>query len=78
MRCAGPAQRPDAGMASRGDFEVVRDPLWNNIRVDAEALEVVDSEPFQRLRLDDPFVGLHAFCSGTRWSLAYDVAQRRD
>jgi hypothetical protein len=37
-------------MASRGDFEVVRDPLWNNIRVDAEALEVVDSEPFQRLR----------------------------
>lgn len=37
-------------MASRGEFEVVRDPLWNNIRVDAEALEVVDAEPFQRLR----------------------------
>ncbi|HEY2825327.1 MAG TPA: HD domain-containing protein [Gemmatimonadales bacterium] len=37
-------------MASRGDFEVVRDPLWNNIRVDPEALEVVDSDPFQRLR----------------------------
>lgn len=32
------------------DFEVVRDPLWNNIRVDAEALGVLDSEPFQRLR----------------------------
>jgi hypothetical protein len=35
---------------SRGRFEVIRDPLWNNIRVDAEALAVVDSEPFQRLR----------------------------
>ena len=33
-----------------GDFEVIRDPLWNNIRVDAEALTVLDSEPFQRLR----------------------------
>jgi HD superfamily phosphohydrolase len=34
----------------RGEFEVVRDPLWNNIRIDAEALAVLDSEPFQRLR----------------------------
>jgi HD superfamily phosphohydrolase len=33
-----------------GEFEVVRDPLWSNIRIDAEALEVLDSEPFQRLR----------------------------
>ncbi|HXV85829.1 MAG TPA: HD domain-containing protein [Gemmatimonadales bacterium] len=32
------------------DFEIVRDPLWSNIRIDAEALEVLDSEPFQRLR----------------------------
>jgi HD superfamily phosphohydrolase len=32
------------------DFEVIRDPLWNNIRVDAEALAVLDSQPFQRLR----------------------------
>jgi len=32
------------------DFEVIRDPLWNNIRVDAEALAVLDSEQFQRLR----------------------------
>ena len=31
-------------------FEVVRDPLWNNIRIDAEALAVLDSEPLQRLR----------------------------
>jgi HD superfamily phosphohydrolase len=29
-------------------FEVVRDPLWNNIGIDAEALRVLDSEPFQR------------------------------
>lgn len=33
-----------------GRFEVIRDPLWNNIRIDAEALAIVDSEPFQRLR----------------------------
>ncbi len=31
-------------------FEVVRDPLWNNIRLDADALGILDSEPFQRLR----------------------------
>jgi len=37
-------------MASAADFEVIRDPLWNNVRVDAEALAVLDSEPFQRLR----------------------------
>ncbi|MEE8250555.1 MAG: HD domain-containing protein [Gemmatimonadales bacterium] len=37
-------------MKAGGDFEVIRDPLWNNIRIDAEALEVLDSEPFQRLR----------------------------
>ena len=32
------------------NFEVVRDPLWNNIRIDSEALRVLDSEPLQRLR----------------------------
>jgi len=32
------------------NFEIVRDPLWNNIRIDAEALRVLDSEPLQRLR----------------------------
>jgi HD superfamily phosphohydrolase len=31
-------------------IEVVRDPLWNNIRLDAEALAVVDTPAFQRLR----------------------------
>ena len=34
----------------QSNFEVVRDPLWNNIRVDSEALRVLDSEPLQRLR----------------------------
>lgn len=31
-------------------FEIIRDPLWNNIRIDAQALRVLDSEPMQRLR----------------------------
>lgn len=31
-------------------FEVVRDPLWNNIRLDPEALAVVDTPVVQRLR----------------------------
>ena len=30
--------------------EVVRDPLWNNIRLDHDALAVVDTPAFQRLR----------------------------
>ncbi|HEX9691325.1 MAG TPA: HD domain-containing protein [Gemmatimonadales bacterium] len=37
-------------MAGAGAFEVIRDPLWNNIRIDREALAVLDSEAFQRLR----------------------------
>jgi hypothetical protein len=31
-------------------LEVVRDPLWNNIRLDPEALAVLDTPAFQRLR----------------------------
>jgi HD superfamily phosphohydrolase len=31
-------------------FETLRDPLWNNIRVDGLTLELVDTEVFQRLR----------------------------
>lgn len=31
-------------------FSVVRDPLWNNIRLDEEALAVLDTPPIQRLR----------------------------
>lgn len=37
-------------MARSNDFEVIRDPLWNNIRVDREALQLLDTEPLQRLR----------------------------
>jgi HD superfamily phosphohydrolase len=33
-----------------GGLEVVRDPLWNNIRLDPEALAVLDTPAFQRLR----------------------------
>ena len=31
-------------------FEVVRDPLWNNIRLDPEALAIIDTPAVQRLR----------------------------
>ncbi|MBC7898185.1 MAG: HD domain-containing protein [Cytophagaceae bacterium] len=31
-------------------MDIIRDPLWNNIRVDARALRLVDTEAFQRLR----------------------------
>ena len=31
-------------------YEVIRDPLWNNIRIDPLALRLVDTRPFQRLR----------------------------
>ncbi len=31
-------------------METIRDPLWNNIRVDAATLRLVDSRVFQRLR----------------------------
>jgi len=31
-------------------FEILRDPVWNNIRVDDLTLDLVDTEVFQRLR----------------------------
>ncbi len=31
-------------------MEIIRDPLWNNIRVDARSLRLVDTPAFQRLR----------------------------
>jgi hypothetical protein len=37
-------------VSSFGGFEVVRDPLWNNIGIDAQALTILDTAPFQRLR----------------------------
>jgi hypothetical protein len=33
-----------------GDFEVIRDPLWDNIRLDEAASAVLDTPPMQRLR----------------------------
>ena len=35
---------------SASPVETIRDPLWNNIRVDAPTLRLVDSRVFQRLR----------------------------
>jgi uncharacterized protein len=32
------------------DFEVVRDPLWNTIRLDSTAVRIIDTPAFQRLR----------------------------
>ncbi len=37
-------------MRSPHDFEVIRDPLWNTIRLDATALRIIDTPEFQRLR----------------------------
>src|SRR6476661_4095352 len=31
-------------------FEILRDPVWNNIRVDELTLKLVDTDVFQRLR----------------------------
>jgi hypothetical protein len=36
--------------SSPTSFEVVRDPLWNNIRLEPEALAIIDTPAFQRLR----------------------------
>ena len=31
-------------------FDVIRDPLWDNIRIEPEALACLDTEAVQRLR----------------------------
>src|SRR5262249_8019317 len=33
-----------------GDLEVIRDPLWDNVRLDRPALLALDTPPVQRLR----------------------------
>src|SRR5205814_1429974 len=43
-------RRARGGPGALTRFEVVRDPLWNNIRLDPEALAVVDTPAVQRLR----------------------------
>src|SRR6478736_6170619 len=37
-------------MAIAPDFDVIRDPLWDNIRLDRAALELLDTPAVQRLR----------------------------
>ncbi len=32
------------------EFEVIRDPLWNTIRLDRDAVRIIDTPAFQRLR----------------------------
>jgi HD superfamily phosphohydrolase len=44
-----PRRRTGRRLTTR-DFEVVRDPLWDNIRLDPAALTVLDTAPVQRLR----------------------------
>src|SRR3989454_1115284 len=46
----GHGDRIAAEAAIVTQFEVVRDPLWDNIRLDPEALAVVDTPAVQRLR----------------------------
>jgi HD superfamily phosphohydrolase len=46
------APKSDSPLTTRRSvrFEILRDPVWNNIRVDELTLELVDTEVFQRLR----------------------------
>ena len=37
-------------MAQDGGFEVIRDPLWDNIRLEPAAVQAIDTGEFQRLR----------------------------
>jgi HD superfamily phosphohydrolase len=37
-------------MADQPHFRVIRDPLWNSIRLDATAVRIADTAAFQRLR----------------------------
>lgn len=38
------------GALSEKNMEIIRDPLWNNIRLDARSMRLVDTPTFQRLR----------------------------
>ena len=46
----GSDAHPDPEPEDAPGFEVVRDPLWNTIRLDRTALRVIDTPAFQRLR----------------------------
>jgi HD superfamily phosphohydrolase len=47
-----PGRRAGRRGLTTSDFEVVRDPLWDNIRLDQAALAVLETAPVQRLRYD--------------------------
>ncbi|HJP84862.1 MAG TPA: HD domain-containing protein [Gemmatimonadaceae bacterium] len=51
-RSETPARKPDSQLTKRRSvrFEILRDPVWNNIRVDELTMQLVDTEVFQRLR----------------------------
>ena len=44
--CATPARADE----TNAHVTIVRDPLWNNIPLDADAMRLVDTAVFQRLR----------------------------
>ncbi len=50
MRPAWTRTSPRRGPSLPDRFEVVRDPLWDNIRLDGSALRVLDTPAVQRLR----------------------------
>ena len=50
MRRAWTRTSPRRGPSLPDRFEVVRDPLWDNIRLDGSALRVLDTPAVQRLR----------------------------
>ena len=45
-----PLARPSIPSTPVSQLDIVRDPLWNNIRVDARTLRLIDTAAFQRLR----------------------------
>ncbi len=45
-----PAAQSNCHIESLMRFDNIRDPLWNNIRVDPVALQLIDTPVFQRLR----------------------------
>jgi uncharacterized protein len=51
-RSETPGPKPDPHLKTRRSvrFEILRDPVWNNIRVDELTMKLVDTEVFQRLR----------------------------
>jgi HD superfamily phosphohydrolase len=46
----GADDRPDAPARGPAEFEIIRDPLWDNIRLDRPALLALDTPTVQRLR----------------------------